>query len=145
MADGLLIYLPIEFGKHAYDLECFKSNQIDLFTLQILIIKHLTMASQSSFTSIRFASGLPENLPAAQLKTIRLRKLQDGSMSETRELLDAAISDGFFYLDLTDPGEETFLNHVDEMFALSKAIFDLKEIIKLDFDVDLMSTLKVNG
>lgn len=103
------------------------------------------MASQSLFNSIRFASGLPENLPAAQLKTIRLRKLQDGSMSETKKLLDAAINDGFFYLDLTDPGEETFLNHVDEMFALSKAIFDLEESIKLDFDVDLLSPLKANG
>lgn len=103
------------------------------------------MESQSSFVSIRVASGLPENLPAAQLRTIRFRELQDGLMSETRKLLDAAINDGFFYLDLTHPGEETFLDHVDEIFALSKGIFDLDKSIKLDFDVDLLGPLKVNG
>ena len=103
------------------------------------------MASQSLSNSLHVASGLPENFPAAQLRTVRFRKLQDGSMSESRKLLDAAINDGFFYLDLTDPGEETFLNHVDEMFALSKVKFDLEESIKLDFDVDLLSPLKLNG
>lgn len=103
------------------------------------------MASQSSFTSIRVASGLPENLSAAQLRTIDLRSLQDGSMSEIGKLLDAAIDDGFFYLDLTDPGAENFLIRVDEIFAMSKAIFNLEETIKLHFDVDLLGPLKVNG
>lgn len=103
------------------------------------------MASQSSFVSIRVTTDVPENLPAAQLRTISSHKLQDGSMSETSKLLDAAINDGFFYLDLTDPSEEGFLNHVDEMFTLSKAIFDHEESIKLDYDVDLLSPLKVDG
>lgn len=102
------------------------------------------MASQPSLTSIRVASGLPENLPAAQLRTIDPRSLKDGSMSEIGKLLDAAINDGFFYLDLTDPGEESFLIHVDEIFAMSKAIFDLEETIKLHFDIDLLGPLKVN-
>lgn len=103
------------------------------------------MASQSSFTSIRVAIGLPEDLPAAQLRTIKIRNLQDGSKSEIRELLDAAINDGFFYLDLTEPGEEPFLNHVDDMFSMSKGIFDLDEGVKMHFDVDLLGPLKVNG
>lgn len=103
------------------------------------------MASQSLFTSIRVAHGFPDNLSIAQLRTISLRNLQDGSMSESGKLLDAAINDGFFYLDLTDPGEEKFLNHVDEIFAMSKAIFDLEDKIKLHFDVDLLGSLKVNG
>lgn len=103
------------------------------------------MASQSSFVSIRVTTSIPENLPAAKLRTIRLHKLQDGSMSEASKLLDAAINDGFFYLDLTDPGEDMFLNHVDEMFTLSKAIFDQEESVKLDYDVDLLGPLKVNG
>ena len=103
------------------------------------------MAPESSLTSIRVAHGFPEDLPAAQLRTIRLCNLQDGSMPESRKLLDAAINDGFFYLDLSDLGEEKFLDNVDDMFAMSRAIFDLEEIIKLHFDVDLWSPLKVNG
>lgn len=103
------------------------------------------MASQSSSTSIRISTCLPENLPVAQLRTIRLRSLQDGSVSETKKLLEAAINDGFFYLDLTDPEEETFLNHVDEIFTMAKAIFDLEQSIKLHFDVDLLGASKVNG
>lgn len=103
------------------------------------------MASQSSPTSIRISTSLPDNVPVAQLRTIRLPSLRDGSVSETRKLLEAAINDGFFYLNLTDPEEETFLNHVDEIFTMSKAIFDLEQSIKLHFDVDLLGASKVNG
>lgn len=103
------------------------------------------MASQVSSPSIRVAGNLPKNLPATQLRTIKFCNLRDGVKSESRNLLDAAIHDGFFYLDLTDPDEETFLNHVDEIFNMSKAIFDLEENIKLHFDIDLLSPLKVNG
>jgi isopenicillin N synthase-like dioxygenase len=103
------------------------------------------MASESSYTSIRVASGLPDNLPAAELRSISLRNLRDGSTSESTKLLDAAIHDGFFYLDLTDHSEEMFLNRVDEIFAMSKAIFDLDESIKMHFDIDLLGPFKVNG
>lgn len=103
------------------------------------------MASKSSLTSIRVTHDFPGKIPAAQLQTVNLRNLQDGSKSESGKLLDVAIKDGFFYLDLTDPCEEKFLNHVDEMFAMSKAMFDLEENIKLHFDVDLLGSLKVNG
>lgn len=103
------------------------------------------MASKSSCTSIRVTTSLPDTLPAAELQTISLRNLRDGSTSESTKLLDAAIHDGFFYLNLTDPGEEAFLNRVDEMFAMSKATFDLDESIKMHFDVDLLGPFKVNG
>ncbi|GAW20504.1 hypothetical protein ANO14919_100100 [Xylariales sp. No.14919] len=94
------------------------------------------------------ASGLP-TLPAyvqpAVLQEINLAELRNGSASEQQKLSQAALNDGFFYLDLRHPTTQLLLEQVDPTLQLSKLIFDHSAEVKNLFDVDKISSLKTNG
>ncbi len=124
-----------------------KHNSQPFLLIPILTFQQEPSAwhQKHSLPSIRVIGELPDDLPAAQLRTIKLRDLRDGSTSEATRLLDAAKEDGFFYLDLTDPDEVEFIDQVDRMFAMSRAIFDHDENIKLHFDIDQLGKLKLDG
>lgn len=88
------------------------------------------------------------NLPSdklANLRSISLHKLQTGSVSEQDLLVRTCIEDGFFLLDLTHPSLSTLLSNVDNVFKLSKDVFNYPPEIKALFDVDTVSDLKTNG
>ncbi|KAK7734903.1 hypothetical protein SLS53_007680 [Cytospora paraplurivora] len=89
--------------------------------------------------------GLPSHVTPASLGTINLQKLQAGSSEEEQALLTAAVTDGFFYLDLNHPEFQSLLDSVDDVFNLSEAVFNQDSTVKDLFDVDKISQLKTNG
>lgn len=89
-------------------------------------------------------SGLPSN-KLASLRTISLYELKSGSVSEQNLLLQTAITDGFFYLDLTHPEFSSLLADIEAVFNLSEHLFNYPPEIKSLFDVDQISPLKING
>ncbi|KAJ8127340.1 hypothetical protein O1611_g6297 [Lasiodiplodia mahajangana] len=81
----------------------------------------------------------------AMLQEINLAGLRNGSDLEVRKLSQAALNDGFFYLNLRDPATQFLLDQVDYTFQLSKSLFDHSIEVKNLFDIDKISLLKSNG
>ncbi|KAH7305292.1 putative oxidoreductase [Stachybotrys elegans] len=88
---------------------------------------------------------LPQVVRKAQLHTIDLFKLQQGSDQEHQRLLDASTRDGFFYLNMTHDSFEPLMSTVNQIHHLSKELFNYSAAEKAMFDVDLISPKKLNG
>ena len=86
-----------------------------------------------------------ETVPTAHILTIDIGRLHDGDKEEAAKLLKAAKEDGLFYLDLEDQRFMGIIDTVDKVFALSKELFDLSEEEKMEYDIDKLSKLKLNG
>ena len=86
-----------------------------------------------------------ETVPRAHILTIDIGRLYDGDKEEAAKLLEAAKEDGVFYLDLEDQRFMRVIDTVDKVFALSKELFDLSEDEKMEYDIDKLSKLKLNG
>ncbi len=81
----------------------------------------------------------------AQLLTIDIGRLVEGDKQEAAKLFLAAKEDGIFYLNLQDRRFVDMIGIVDEIFALSRELFDLSEEDKMQYDVDKLGPLKLNG
>lgn len=82
----------------------------------------------------------------APLKTVRLRDLHNGSPEEKAMLLAAAKEDGIFYLDFSeDLGEHKLGDLIQDIYHLSQSLFDLELEEKMQYDVDKIGDLKLNG
>jgi isopenicillin N synthase-like dioxygenase len=86
------------------------------------------------------------SLPLATLKTIYLQELRRGSTGEKEKLFAAAQDNGIFYLDFTeDLGEHRISDLIQNIYSLSQSLFDLDLDEKMQYDVDQISKLKLNG
>ncbi|KAJ5985073.1 hypothetical protein N7499_008674 [Penicillium canescens] len=86
------------------------------------------------------------SLPLANLKTIHLEDLRRGSIGEKEKIFAAAQDDGIFYLDFTeDHGEHRISDLIQNIYSLSQSLFDLDLDEKMQYDVDQISKLKLNG
>jgi hypothetical protein len=77
----------------------------------------------------------PNDIPTAPLLRLSLSRLRT-SATESKSLFTAATTLGFFYLDLRhDKAGDQLLREVDELFKLSKDLFDLgrEELDRFDY------------
>jgi len=82
----------------------------------------------------------------APLRTIRLHDLCRGFPEEKEKLYAAATEDGIFYLDFSEEQNEFDLANLTEgIYSLSRSLFDLDLEEKLQYDVDKIGELKLNG
>ena len=82
----------------------------------------------------------------APLKTIRLQDLRRASTEERNKIFQAARDDGIFYLDcMNDLGENHLGNIVEEIYNFSHSLFNLELEEKMQYDVDKIGELKLNG
>ena len=86
-----------------------------------------------------------ETVPTAHILTIDIGRLHNGDKEEASKLLNAAKKDGIFYLDLENQLFMGVIDTLDKVFALSKELFDLSEEEKMEYDIDKLSKLKLNG
>jgi isopenicillin N synthase-like dioxygenase len=86
---------------------------------------------------------LPHGLPIAQLQTVRLDLLRECNSVEAQKLLEACQTDGYFYLDIRNVDVD--FGVLDRMYELCREIFSLPLDDKLLYDVDKLSSLKLNG
>jgi hypothetical protein len=86
------------------------------------------------------------SLHYAPLKTVNLGALQRGDSEEKNKLFAAAKEDGIFYLSISeDEGEYQLADLVEEIYGLSKSLFKLDLEEKMQYDVDKVGSLKLNG
>lgn len=83
--------------------------------------------------------------PVAQLSTIKLAGLQQGDGEEAENLFRSAREDGFFYLNFQDSAFEGIINLVEDVFTISKKLFSLDFQEKMEYDIDELGNLKLNG
>lgn len=95
--------------------------------------------------SVSFPNAKMETDLVAQLLTIDIGRLVEGDKQETAKLFKAAEEDGIFYLNFQDRRFVDMIELVDGIFALSKELFDLSEEDKMQYDVDELGPLKLNG
>ena len=81
----------------------------------------------------------------AELQTIDAGRLREGDTLEATKLFEAAKKDGIFYLNLRDSSFAGIIDTVDKVITLSNALFSLKEEEKMDYDIDKLGHLKLNG
>lgn len=82
----------------------------------------------------------------APLKTIRLQDLRRGSAEEKNKIFAAAKEDGIFYLDYTDDqGDYKLGELVEQIYSFSHSLFDIDLAEKMQYDVDKIGELKLNG
>ncbi|MCJ1286662.1 hypothetical protein MMC26_006008 [Xylographa opegraphella] len=81
----------------------------------------------------------------AHMPIIDIGRLNDGDEEEAAKLFEAAKEDGIFYLNLQDRRFVGIIDTVDEVFDLATELFDLSDEEKMQYDVDKLSTLKLNG
>lgn len=77
-------------------------------------------------------------VPVAQLLTIDVGRLQEGDKAEAAKVLRGAKEDGAFYLDFSDRRCVKMMEMVENIFALSKDLFQLSEKEKMIYDIDLL-------
>lgn len=110
----------------------------------VTISEHLTVVDGK--TKLHgSASGYSPELPVAELVTIKLKDLYAGDRVQAAKLFKACKEDGIFYLDLQHPNYEDFLRAADKMYALAGELFDLDIAEKLEYDVDKLGKMKLNG
>ena len=83
--------------------------------------------------------------PVAQLSTIKLASLQQEDGEEAEKLFQSAREDGFFYLNFQDSAFEGMINLVEDVFTISKSLFNLDNQEKMEYDVDKLGDSKLNG
>lgn len=76
----------------------------------------------------------PDNVPTAPLLRISLEKLLQHDEAEIQRFVRACEDLGFFYLDLTGPGN-SLLAQADQLFGIGEELFNLpiEEKAKYDF------------
>ena len=93
---------------------------------------------------VQQADDVPDELLVAQLETISYEALRDGSEVEATKLFNACCRDGVLYLDMAGT-EPDILKVVDDIYALEQEIFDLPEEELMEYDIDVLSSTKLNG
>ncbi|KAL8799655.1 MAG: hypothetical protein Q9182_005725 [Xanthomendoza sp. 2 TL-2023] len=86
-----------------------------------------------------------DSLPVAHLLTIDAGRLKNGDPEEATKLFRAAKEDGVFYLDFQHSSDANVLSDVDGLFAFAEELFNLSEEEKLQYDIDNLGELKLNG
>ena len=92
-----------------------------------------TITAVSDFHGI---PPFPDDVPAAPLLRLSLKKLYDEDQDESKRLFQASKDLGFFYLDLRGtPTGNSILRDVDDLFKVGEELFDLdvEEKQKYDF------------
>ena len=102
-----------------------------------------TDASSSPTASQAFME-YAENLPIAELLTIDVGRLREGHAEEAAKVFKAATEAGAFYLDFSDPRCK-MLEGVQDVFALSKELFQMSQEEKIKYDIDTLGRYKLNG
>jgi isopenicillin N synthase-like dioxygenase len=87
----------------------------------------------------------PVDYPIANLSTISLSDLRNGSPSAANEVFRAAKQDGVFYLEFADSEELPCTSIIRNIQALSQELFQLELDQKMKFDVDQLASFKSNG
>jgi isopenicillin N synthase-like dioxygenase len=85
------------------------------------------------------------NWPAASLRTVKLAELMDGSPEQRSVLVDASITDGFFYLDFSGIGDPSIKSLVQNLFPMAREYFDEDIQEKKRFDVEKMGLWETFG
>lgn len=92
------------------------------------------MATTTITTTAQAHPPFPEDVPTAPLLRISLDKLLQRDTIELERFVRACEDLGFFYLDLTGPGD-SLLAEADKLFGVGQELFDLplEEKAKYDF------------
>jgi hypothetical protein len=88
----------------------------------------------NTFTATAQAPPFPDDVPIAPLLRISLEKLLQHDEIEVKRFVRACEDLGFFYMDLTGPGD-SLLAQADQLFGIGEELFDLpfEEKAKYDF------------
>ena len=88
----------------------------------------------TTITATAQAPPFPDNVPTAPLLRISLEKLLQHDKTELERFVQACENLGFFYLDLTGPGD-ALLAEANQLFGVGEELFDLplEEKAKYDF------------
>lgn len=80
----------------------------------------------------------------ARVETISYESIQTSDHEEVRRLFDACCKDGFFYLDMS--GTERRIDEATrDIYILEENIFKLPDGELLQYDIDKLSSKKLNG
>ena len=81
-----------------------------------------------------------------ELKSIHLAALLNDEPTESFKVLESAKNEGFFYLDFGNCSEgKQILEIVEKIYTFQKELFSLEETEKLQYDIDKLDDLKLNG
>ena len=84
------------------------------------------------------------NLGQASLQTIAFSGLASHNHNDNDRLFNACQSDGLFYLDMRGT-HERLTQAVEDIYDLEREIFRLPQAELLQYDVDRLSSRKLNG
>lgn len=84
------------------------------------------------------------NLKPAQLETITFSALAETDPDECEKLFQACRFDGFFYLDMRETHDD-LLSAIEEIYQLEHRLFQLPSTELMQYDVDRLSSSKLNG
>lgn len=82
--------------------------------------------------------------PVAQIQTITFEGLSNGDVDEQARLYRACCDDGFFYLDMQGTAKDIDAA-VEDIYRLEKQLFTLPEDELIQYDIDKLSSNKLNG
>jgi isopenicillin N synthase-like dioxygenase len=87
-------------------------------------------------SSIDSLPPFPDNVPLAPIARISSKKLLEEDAEESRNVLEACQTYGFFYLDLTDsPAGETLIEESEKLLELSKVAFEPPREEKMKYEL----------
>ncbi|KAF2733877.1 putative 2OG-Fe(II) oxygenase family oxidoreductase [Polyplosphaeria fusca] len=101
------------------------------------------MTQQGSITST--LSNGNRDINSVDLKVIPFARLEEGDEATIAALLEAGTQSGFFYLDLQHKTSQSLLNAVDDVYQLSKSLFDLTQNELITHDLDVIGPSKIDG
>ena len=81
----------------------------------------------------------------ALLRTVSMKRLSQSDNREVQELVLAAKADGMFYLDFSNFSSDLYTGVVNDIYSLSRSLFNLGLEEKLQYDIDALTDLKTNG
>ncbi len=79
------------------------------------------------------APAFPDDVPTAPLLRLSFAKLVEGDATEVNRFVRACEDLGFFYLDLSGPGD-AILADADQLFGVGEQLFDLPVEEKQQYD-----------
>ena len=94
--------------------------------------------------SCAMEDGDASELLIAQVAIIDLRALRDHDTDQQSRLFRACCDDGFFYLDMTGSANDLG-SAVEKIYRLEIELFSLPESELLRYDIDKLSSTKLNG
>ncbi|KAL8638355.1 MAG: hypothetical protein Q9228_004490 [Teloschistes exilis] len=86
-----------------------------------------------------------DSQPVAHLLTIDSARLKNEDQEEAAKLFQATKEDGVFYLSLQESSFAEVLSDVDVLLTFAKNFFISSEEEKLQYDIDELGELKLNG